>query len=221
MRKNICWKCGKAIEEITKKKDRYFCEDCFEQHRKEHKELVEQYTALKDKVMYENALRLIEKSKTNINEYIKSAKKIEKAMQKNIGAFRSADEVVTAIILDYNEVLFEPNKRIGDYITDFYIPEFKICVEVDGHLHRHRTMEDCERDIEIKNILGKEWEIIRIDTKYIEKNPSEIFTGILSQKITIETIRENNNGIIPEYYSRRYRDYYNKIGEHKYKKYFK
>ena len=38
----------------------------------------------------------------------------------------------------------------------------------------HREVYDSERDIDIRNTLGKEWEIVRIPTKYIEKDPTVI-----------------------------------------------
>nr|DAD75403.1 MAG TPA: Very-short-patch-repair endonuclease [Siphoviridae sp. ctqw35] len=216
-----CWNCEKTIEVQYKQKDRYFCEECLEKHRKEHKELIEKYTKLKDEVMYENALRLIEKSNTDINKYIDSAKSIKKAMDRQVGTFRSADEIVAAIFLNANELLFEPNKRIGKYITDFFIPELKVCLEVDGSTHKYTTKKDCERDITIRNILGKEWEVVRVKTKYIEKNPEDIVASIISEKMTLQNLRLQNAGIIPESYAKRYRDYYESIGEYTTKKYYK
>lgn len=216
-----CWNCEKTIEVQYKQKDRCFCEECLEKHRKEHKELIEKYTKLKDEVMYENALRLIEKSNTDINKYIDSAKSIKKAMDRQVGTFRSADEIVAAIFLNANELLFEPNKRIGKYITDFFIPELKVCLEVDGSTHKYTTKKDCERDITIRNILGKEWEVVRVKTKYIEKNPEDIVASIISEKMTLQNLRLQNAGIIPESYAKRYRDYYESIGEYTTKKYYK
>lgn len=216
-----CWKCEKIIEVEEKQTDRYFCEECLEKHKKEHKELIEEYTKLKDEVMYENALRLIEKSKVDINKYIKSAKSIKKAMNKQVGTFRSADEIVTAIVLSANELPFEPNKRIGKYITDFFIPELKVCLEIDGSTHNYTTKRDCERDITIRNILGREWEVVRVKTKYIEKNPEDIVASIISEKMLLQNLRLQNAGIIPESYAKRYKDYYESIGEYTTQKYYK
>lgn len=215
-----CWECEKIIEVEEKQTDRYFCEECLEKHKKEHKELIEEYTKLKDEVMYENALRIIEKSKADINKYIKSAKIIKKAMEKQVGTFRSADEIVTAIFLSASKLLFEPNKRIGKYITDFFVPDLKICLEVDGHTHNYTTKKDCERDISIRSILGKEWEVIRIKTKYIEKSPEDIVASIISEKMKLQELRLQNLGIIPESYAKRYKDYYASVGEHTTRKYY-
>lgn len=220
MSKYVCWGCGKTTEVETKSMDRYFCEECLERHREEHSKLIEEYTKLKDEVMYENALRLIEKSKTDINQYIKYAKSIKKAMDSHIGTFRSADEITTAIMLSANELPFEPNKRIGQYITDFFIPDLKVCLEIDGHLHNYSTKKDCERDITIRNILGKEWEVVRIKTKFIEKNPENVVPAIINEKITMQNLRLQNSGIIPESYAKRFKDYYASIGEYRTKKWY-
>lgn len=215
-----CWECNKVIDVKEKQKDRYFCEECLEKHRIEHQEIVRKYTELKDKVMYENALRLIEKSNTDINKYIESAKIIKTAMDKQIGTFRSADEIVTAIFLTANKLLFEPNKRIGKYITDFYIPELKVCLEVDGTTHKYTTKRDCERDITIRSLLGREWEVVRINTKYIEKSPEDIVDSIINEKLVLQNLRLKNSGIIPESYAKRFKDYYESIGEYTTRKYY-
>lgn len=215
-----CWKCNKVIDVKEKQKDRYFCEECLEKHKIEHQKIVKEYTALKDKVMYENALRLIEKSNTDINKYIESAKIIKTAMDKQIGTFRSADEIVTAIFLTANKLLFEPNKRIGKYITDFYIPELKVCLEVDGTTHKYTTKRDCERDITIRSLLGREWEVVRINTKYIEKSPEDIVDSIINEKLVLQNLRLKNSGIIPESYAKRFKDYYESIGEYTTRKYY-
>lgn len=221
MYKYKCWECEKEVEEREQVQDRYFCERCFEKHKEQHKKLVEEYTKLKDDVMYDNALRLIEKSKTDVNQYRESAKRIKKAMDAQIGTFRSADEIVTAILLSENRLPFEPNKRIGKYITDFFIPDLKVCLEIDGHLHNYSTKKDCERDITIRNILGKDWEVVRIKTKYIEKNPENIVPTIINEKMLLQNLRLQNGGIIPESYAKRYKDYYASIGEYTTKKYYK
>ena len=124
------------------------------------------------------------------------------------------------IILTENKLPFEPNKRIGQYITDFYIPDLKVCLEIDGHLHNYSTKKDCARDITIRNILGKDWEVVRIKTKYIEKDPENIVPSIINEKMLLQNLRLQNGGIIPESYAKRFRDYYESIGEYRTKKYY-
>src|SRR4051794_13233678 len=41
---------------------------------------------------------------------------------------------------------FRTQFPIGDYSLDFYCPEVKVCVEVDGPHHEHRWFEDKVRD---------------------------------------------------------------------------
>jgi very-short-patch-repair endonuclease len=42
--------------------------------------------------------------------------------------------------------LFRTQFGIGDYSLDFYCPEVKVCVEVDGSHHKDRLEEDVTRD---------------------------------------------------------------------------
>ena len=96
-----------------------------------------------------------------------------------------------------------------------------MCLEIDGSTHNYTTKKDCERDITIRNILGKEWEVVRVKTKYIEKNPEDIVASIISEKMLLQNLRLQNAGIIPESYAKRYKDYYESIGEYTTQKYYK
>ena len=79
---------------------------------------------------------------------------------------------------------------------------------------------DCERDITIRSLLGREWEIVRINTKYIEKSPEDIVDSIINEKLVLQNLRLKNSGIIPESYAKRFKDYYESIGEYTTRKYY-
>jgi very-short-patch-repair endonuclease len=45
-----------------------------------------------------------------------------------------------------NELDFDRQKIIGNYIVDFYCAEKSVVIEVDGASHEHRQVEDATRD---------------------------------------------------------------------------
>ena len=206
-----CWKCGNTIKLNDEPKERVFCEGCKEKHLKEHKEKVLQYAKLKIDVMYENALRTMEKAGVYMYEYKDSAQRIFEEAQKDTEKFFSSYEVITAIILDEFGYEYEINKKILKYRTDFYIPELKVCLEIDGERHDHREVYDNRRDLEIRNFLGLDWEIIRIPTKYLNQNPVRLIDAVEELKKEKKRIRNKNKGVIPEWYSKREKNHYRKI----------
>lgn len=210
-----CWNCGKLIEYDEEPQKRVYCTGCFEEFQKNHDEKVEKYLKLKDEVMYDTALRTMEKAGVFMYEYEESAKRMKQLMEEKTGIFRSSDELITAIILDENNYDFKINFRVQKYIVDFYIPELKVCLEVDGRLHDFSIKKDSERDIDIRDFLGLEWEVLRIPTKYIEKNPILIPEILIKMKQEKKNIRKENNGILPEHYSRRERALYSDLVKYK------
>ena len=175
MAKYKCWKCGKEIEFKREPMLRIYCDECLKEVQEEHDELINEYAKLKIRVMHETALRTMEKSgHCYMHEYKRSADRILQNALNQTENYNSSDEVVTAIVLDNYNYYFEPNKKVLNYRVDFYIPELKVCLEVDGHLHKNRLEYDSLRDTKIRDELGLDWEIVRIGTKYIEQNPEKI-----------------------------------------------
>ena len=215
LEKYECWHCGKLLEKGYEPMPRVYCEECQSIAIQEHKKLVSEYVKLKTRIMFDTAVRTMEKSgRVYMYEYKNACDEVWDAMKDHTDVFLSSDEVIVAIVLIEYGIEFIPNYQIGKYKADFYIPEFKVCLEVDGHLHKFKEEFDSKRDIDIRCMLGSEWEVIRIPTKYIEKDPSKIPDAIEQIAERKREIRKKNSGIIPEDFSNRERKYYNKIGEH-------
>ena len=209
-----CWHCGKLTTKDEEPILRVFCDDCKELHASEHADLVERYSKMKIQIMFETAIRKMENKYIYMYEYYKSAQKIFKQAMEDTTKFLSSDEMIVAIVLDEFNYDFEANYKIGKYRIDFYIPELKACLEVDGWMHDYKTVKDSRRDIDIRAMLGSEWEIVRMSTQYVEKYPPKIPEAIEVLVKQKRKIRAENNGIIPEYYSKREKNHYDKIGEH-------
>lgn len=210
-----CWRCGVEHHMETEPTERVFCTDCVSEHRGEHKRVVEEYAGLKIKIMYETALRIMEKAGVYMYEYIEAANLVLAKTESEELKLYSSHEMITAIILENLLYEYYADYAIGKYRVDFYVPELKACVEVDGHLHKGKELYDSNRDIDIRNTLGSDWEVVRIPTKYIEKNPPRIVDAIIALYNKKQELRKEHHGIIPDNFSLREKRHYQKILGHK------
>ena len=84
-------------------------------------------------------------------------------------------------------VKFRRQFSVGSYILDFYSPEIKLCIELDGasHFTYGGTDYDFERTNYLKNHHGIE--ILRFENITVFKYPDEVISAI---KNAIVGIRE-------------------------------
>jgi len=47
---------------------------------------------------------------------------------------------------------FRRQQRIGEYVVDFYCPEIRLAVELDGSAHENRIAYDAERDLKLRGM---------------------------------------------------------------------
>ena len=203
-----CWRCGNSVELSEEPQTRVYCESCKQLVRDEHKKMVRQYADLKRKIMVETAVRKMERAGVYMYEYLDIAKNIKVEVDANEDVFLSADEIIAAMVLQSYNIEYEANKKIGTYTVDFYIPELTVILEIDGVQHETNRINDSKRDIALRNILGPEWEVIRIKTNYLEKNPERLPDAIDALYAEKKKLRAKNNGILPEVYSKRQKAYY-------------
>ena len=210
MHDQICWKCGKPIpHDDFSGQSRRFCEPCYEAYAEEYKPVTVQYAILRNRVMFERAMRLMERACCDMTKYKKYANAVMRHSRDNPEKYRSADEMIAAVVLLEAGHEIEMNTSVGHYSIDILIPDMKIALEVDGERHTGtKKGYEGKRDVEIRAKLGKEWEIIRMPTKYIEQQPEKIPEAVKTLYDNMKSIREKNSGLLPESYSRRQKDYY-------------
>lgn len=218
--KDMCWNCGKPATralrinstnigasgyngDVEFKANRHFCDECYQKHSDDILKTEMLYGKLKKKLMFERAIRTLETQQINLYEFKDVIVQMQEYVVENPKKFDSSHEMIVAIMLVANGIKSSMQYKIGTYMVDFYIPSLKMVLEVDGHLHKYHTYYDNERDIKIRSLLGKEWEVVRIPTKYIEANAKQIVPAAISIKAEKQKIREEHNGIIPEWYSNR------------------
>lgn len=212
MIKYECWQCGKDVEypDDYEPYFKVFCidTDCKAKYEQAEKEELNEYLILKTKVMHRRALRTMANSLTFMYEYLDASRIVLKEALENFDLYQSSHEMICAMIFHENCYDFVAQKKIGKYSVDFYIPELRVVLEVDGYMHEYTKIQDSNRDLEIMAELGKGWEIVRIGTSCIEENPTKLIEAIEKIKKYRQQARASGQEYLlrrPEYKTKRVR----------------
>ena len=201
-----CWKCSKAegIKTFWEREGiRSYCASCFEEVKAERQKDIRDYLALKKKLMFERAVKILERQQLDIYEYKEAIETVQEFLTNNPDKFDSADEIAAAIILLDNEIPMKIQHKVDEYHVDFCLPTLKIVLEIDGYLHASSLAKDNERDIKVRKALGASWEVVRIKTEYIEQNAEMLVEAIKAVKAEKQKLRKQYNGFLPDWYSKR------------------
>lgn len=202
-----CWHCGEpTIARSDKGTLRCFCDTCTNKHSEQVENNKNEYVRLKIEVMFERALRMMEKSgRVSINQYYEAAEAVHDLARKEPNKFDSSHEMMAVMELLKNRIRCKVQFKVNNRRVDILLPDLKVALEIDGALHKFRIGKDSERDIEILNALNKDdsgWEIVRIPTKFIENNLPRLLKAIKAISKEKRELRAKNGGFIPSYYSR-------------------
>ena len=189
-----CWICGKPgahhrgigereplfgdLVPFEEKSQRCYCEECFKKTTEQYKKDMSEYVRLKKKMMFERAVRILERQCMNIYDYQEAIKAVESFTEEKPDKFDSSYEMIAAVILVQNEIPCELQHRIGKYQCDFYIPSMKVILEIDGERHKNKKIFDTKRDAEIMRTVGRDWNIIRIKTEYLDQKAEKLVEAI-------------------------------------------
>lgn len=203
-----CWRCGKAVPFDGEPQERLYCPECAKEAEEEKEKLLADYSALRKRVMFETALRKMEKAGVYMQEYQDISKEVFKLFKDADIKLLSGDEIIAAMVLKSYMIDYEANYKIGPYTVDFFIPSMNVVLEIDGDRHEMLYASDNVRDINLRQMLGGAWEVIRISTPLLEKNPEKLPDAIEAVYAEKKRLRKKYNGIIPEYYSKREQKHY-------------
>lgn len=202
-----CWVCGKEatrtrqqlkmkkyhgmllydfVEVKPSKYHRCYCEECMNEINALEQQEQEEYIRLKKRRMFLNACELLEKQHTNMYEYREAIDAVEEHIKENPDKYDSSYEVLAAIILIHERIHIKMQEKIGRYQVDFLLPEMLVVLEIDGDRHTHRKAYDSRRDKIIKQELGPHWEVIRINTDYLDQNAKALpkaIQGVLDHRL--------------------------------------
>ena len=187
-----CWICGKPATKtraigmndgftripFDEENQRCYCEACFSAVAAEREADTREYVRLRKKLMFERAVDILEHQNINLYEYQKAVKAIQEFAAEKPDKFDSAYEMLAAIILIQNGIRCTAQYKIGPYQVDFMLPYEHVILEIDGERHKHRKDHDSNRDKYIKENLGRDWEIIRIKTDYLDKHADRLVEAI-------------------------------------------
>ena len=82
--------------------------------------------------------------------------------------------------------LFRTQHPIGDYVMDFYCPEARLCIEIDGEQHRLRLVQDARRD---EVLLDEGILTLRIPSLDLFEPSSVKFGGWLNEIVRLCEVR--------------------------------
>lgn len=211
-----CWECGKeGTKQFELKKasefcgfdmvsQRWYCEECYERIEKERKHDLQEYIRLKKKLMYERAVKAIERQNIELYEYKEALDAVKEFTEEHPDKFDSSHEMIAAAMLIYDEIPVKVHYMIAGSEVDFYLPSLKAVLEVDGDLyHKGHGKRDAAKDAKVRSELGNDHEVIRIDTKFLEQNAKMLVEAIVSMRDEMQKVRRQNYGILPEWFTKR------------------
>ncbi len=214
-----CWECNnEGTKQFDMRKPEYFlgevfdyvpasqrfyCEECFKRVTQERESDRFEYVKLKKKLMYERAVRMLEKQDVDLYLYKEALECVKEYSENNLDLFDSAHEMVAAAVLIFDEIHIKTQYKVAGYRVDFWIPEMKIILEIDGMFHKNTVNRDSKRDIKIREELGYDVEVIRVDTKYIEQNAKMLTDAISAIREERQKIRKQNFGLLPDWYCKK------------------
>ena len=99
-----------------------------------------------------------------------------KGIRKELRSKATSAEAVLWTILKKKQVgglKFRRQHSVGKYILDFYCPEMKLAIELDGEIHLHPGKRS--KDLNREEFLTK-WgiEVIRFENRIVFENPEAI-----------------------------------------------
>lgn len=162
-----CAKCGTEVKAYSYgRKHEYLCPDCRYKRKVKRREveadLLDTLTTKSDRRLMA-AVDKMRKQTRHFEDYSKDVEVAGKAREK----FDSIPEAMVAIELLHLGYRIIPQQKVGRYHVDFYLPEEKIVVEVDGSIYHQKQTN---RDAIIQLSLGLDVKIVHIPAELIEKN---------------------------------------------------
>jgi very-short-patch-repair endonuclease len=117
-------------------------------------------------------------------------KRILKSFRKSLRNQSTAAESTLWKILKSRKtgnLKFRRQHSVGNYILDFYCPEVKLAIELDGEIHTNPAVVtyDIERDEFLKKLSIH---VLRYENRWVYEYPDEIIKDIMEFK---EKKREN------------------------------
>ena len=88
--------------------------------------------------------------------------------------------------LEKENIRYFPNYKIGSCKVDFFLPDMRRIIEIDGELYHKNENKDFMRERYIMSCVGEKYEIVRIPAsyvpRYIIKNLKEVIQFVVEKR---------------------------------------
>lgn len=158
---HICVMCGKDYE--SNARGSYKCPKC------ESKLALVKKLEIVDKAEYKLTRTSGRQRMKNGIDLSKEICTVKKRVANGIDRFSSLQEAMVAIQLEKQNVKYESQKEINGKKVDFFLPELKIILEIDGELYHTDEDKEFLRDRQIMRGIGEEYEIVHIEADSVPR----------------------------------------------------
>lgn len=172
-----CELCGGTVDKQFHYREgrTYVCSRCRNKIKK--KETILKRAAAVENVVDNKKEKQFEKATVGVLKQTKKPDKYENAVRiagKYYEEYGSVPETMVAIELARLGYAFIPQKKIRRYRVDFFIPDRKMIVEVDGETFHTDSKKREVRDDNIRDTVGWDWKIIHIPAERISKQITKL-----------------------------------------------
>ena len=82
----------------------------------------------------------------------------------------------------FENLKFRRQTALAGAIVDFFCPELKLVIELDGGVHALRIVEDCERDLKLTE-AG--FTVLRFSNEGFARNPNDLLDAIRRHRTSL------------------------------------
>ena len=114
--------------------------------------------------------------------------KDQKLLRQNLRNNATAPEAVLWRALKGKQIdglKFRRQFGLGPYVLDFYCPEIRLCIELDGEVHKSYEQSQYD-EIRTRFIASNNIKVIRFENDVVYRNINSIIEEIREQKIIWE-----------------------------------
>ncbi len=164
-----CCRCGRKVKRaVYGRKKEFICDACSLglKHKKQAAvdDLINQIET-KNERRFNQALDEMQRQIKNFDSYDKAIKAAKRAQEK----YGSIPEAMVAIELLHLGYKIIPQQKVRGYRVDFFIPEQRFVVEVDGKTF-HKGDQYSEREAVVQFALGLDVKIIHVSAELIRND---------------------------------------------------
>lgn len=182
---HLCAMCGKDFED--NKRTSYKCPEC------EAKLALLKKVEMLDKAekkLLNKPLNYLIKRPIDLSKEVQA---IKKRVLDGKDRFSSIQEAMVAIQLERKGIVYESQKKINGRKVDFFLPELKVVLEIDGSLYHTDEDKEFLRDRQIMQSLDNDFQMVHIEADSVPRltwNLGDALNYILGERKACKIYRD-------------------------------